>query len=63
MSEWWGISPVPNTDVELELEVIIERELAVLKRTERNEGVFLCFEGLGDVKLTAGLVDGGTVLV
>lgn len=40
----------PNTDAELEV-----AELAVRTRTDGDEGLFLCFAGLGDVKFMAGL--------
>lgn len=43
-----AVSPLPNTDVELEL-----AELAST-RTDGDEGLFLCFAGLGDVKFMAG---------
>lgn len=45
-----AVSPLPNTDAELEV-----AELAVRTRTDEDEGMFLCFAGLGDVKFMAGL--------
>lgn len=45
-----AVSPLPNTDAELEV-----AELVVRTRTDADEGLFLCFEGLGDVKFMAGL--------
>jgi hypothetical protein len=49
--EGWGVSPFPRTDAELDAG--IEATLEVRTRTDA-EGVFLCFEGLGDVKLMTG---------
>lgn len=43
-------SLLPNTDAELEV-----AELAVRTRTDGDEGLFLCFAGVGDVKFMAGL--------
>lgn len=44
------VSLFPNTDAELEV-----AELAVRTQTDGDEGLFLCFAGLGDVKFMAGL--------
>jgi hypothetical protein len=45
-----AVSPLPNTDAELEV-----AELVRTRRTDADEGLFLCFAGLGDVKFMAGL--------
>lgn len=50
-----GVSPDPKTDVELDAGATTEAELVVRTRTGM-EGLFLCFEGVGDVKLTTGEV-------
>jgi hypothetical protein len=44
------VSLFPNTDAELEV-----AELAVRTQTDGDEGLFLCFAGLRDVKFVAGL--------
>lgn len=50
-----GVSPLAKTDAELVPGVTIEAELAVRTRAG-TEGLFLCLEGLGDVKLMTGEV-------
>ncbi|KAJ8582072.1 hypothetical protein M405DRAFT_846652 [Rhizopogon salebrosus TDB-379] len=49
--EGWGVLPFPKTDAELDAG--IEATLEVRIRTD-TEGVFLCLEGLRDVKLMTG---------